>query len=208
MKQKSREALVQAALELFAEQGIDAPSLDAICDRAGYTRGVFYVHFEDREQLLVAVMEKLGAAYLASVFQELEGAGDAPRAGHRFAHAADRFVASVRRGEYPLMSVSKAPLVRMHQLLAACARSDLVRTRYRELVQFAILGAAGLVDEDQKSGGIRADVGSDAIAVMSLAVILGVQTMIELGMPVDPDVLTKTMLRLVEVKTRGARASR
>jgi AcrR family transcriptional regulator len=212
-KQKSREALVQAALELFAEQGIDAPSLDAICDRAGYTRGVFYVHFEDREQLLVAVMERVGAAYLESLFRDLQ-AETAPREGHGFRHAAGRFVASVRRGEYPLMSGSaRGPLVRMHQLLDACARSDAVRERYRSFVLLAIAAAGALVTEDQKDGGVRTDVVPGTVADMSLAIILGAQTMTELGIPVDPDALTRTMLHLLEspggsVRTRAARASR
>ena len=50
-KQETREALISAALAEFAEHGFDAPSLDAICARAGYTRGAFYVHFRDRSDL-------------------------------------------------------------------------------------------------------------------------------------------------------------
>jgi AcrR family transcriptional regulator len=47
-KQGSREALVRAAEDLFIAHGFDEPSLSAICERAGYTRGVFYVHFKTR----------------------------------------------------------------------------------------------------------------------------------------------------------------
>ena len=68
---ESRAALVQAAFELFAEQGLDVPSLDAICDRAGYTRGAFYVHFKTREDTIVAVMDQVGAVFFASMFQGL-----------------------------------------------------------------------------------------------------------------------------------------
>src|SRR4051812_40727719 len=60
-KQRTREALVEAGIALFAEQGLDGPSLDAICERAGFTRGAFYVHFRDRDELLQAVMERVGA---------------------------------------------------------------------------------------------------------------------------------------------------
>src|SRR5262245_37416602 len=45
-KQETREALLRAGMEMFAEQGLDAPSLDALCARAGFTRGAFYVHFK------------------------------------------------------------------------------------------------------------------------------------------------------------------
>ena len=46
-KKETRSALIRAALKLFHEEGFDGPSLDAICARAGYTRGAFYVHFKD-----------------------------------------------------------------------------------------------------------------------------------------------------------------
>ncbi len=199
MKQQSREALVDAALELFAEQGIDGPSLDAICERAGYTRGVFYVHFEDREELLVAAMTRIGEAYLDSVFKGLAGGGP-PRRGRRVNSAAERFGASVRRGDYPLMRAdakNAAPLVRMHQLLDACARSLLVRARYRDLVLASMQVASGLVEEDQRDGGVRRDVEPSAIGALALAMIIGAQTMSELGISLDPALLAKTVERLL-----------
>ena len=55
-KQVTRSALIQSALRLFHEEGFDGPSLDAICAGAGYTRGAFYVHFKDREDLVAAAM--------------------------------------------------------------------------------------------------------------------------------------------------------
>jgi AcrR family transcriptional regulator len=205
MKQQSREALVDAALELFAEQGIDGPSLDAICDRAGYTRGAFYIHFADREELLVAVMDRVGAAYLGSVFAGLSGGAVAPRRGRRFQHAADRFVASVRHGDYPLMSSSpKGPLVRMHQLLEACARAKLVRERYKNLVVTAMSYVSDLVAADQRDTGIRPDVEPDAVASLSLAIIIGAQTMAELGIRLDPALLSRTIERMLSSRAEGA----
>ena len=65
LKAQTREALILAGITLFQEQGLDAPSLDAICEAAGKTRGAFYVHFEDREAFQVAVMERILHAYLA-----------------------------------------------------------------------------------------------------------------------------------------------
>ncbi|MBM4360960.1 MAG: TetR family transcriptional regulator, partial [Deltaproteobacteria bacterium] len=46
--QETRDALIEAGMAAFASEGLDAPSLDSICERAGYTRGAFYVHFKDR----------------------------------------------------------------------------------------------------------------------------------------------------------------
>src|SRR5688572_24827364 len=74
-KLATRDALIDAALVEFIEHGPSAPSLDAICDRAGYTRGAFYVHFKDREDLLVAVMDRVLGDLVRAV--GVAGQGDA-----------------------------------------------------------------------------------------------------------------------------------
>ncbi|HKA30465.1 MAG TPA: TetR/AcrR family transcriptional regulator, partial [Candidatus Binatia bacterium] len=66
-KQETRDALIAAGLEAFAEHGLDVPSLDAICSRAGFTRGAFYVHFKDRDDFVVAVMEHVLGGFLDAV---------------------------------------------------------------------------------------------------------------------------------------------
>jgi TetR/AcrR family transcriptional repressor of nem operon len=223
-KQHSREALVRAALELFAEEGLDRPSLDAICERAGYTRGAFYVHFRDREDLLVAVMDHVGQAFLASVFDEQARAGE-PRRGHLLGDTAARFVDAVRSGRYPLMrgdagasrharpgkaagssKAAPAPAIRPHQLLDACARSEVVRARYRDLVETSAAGVAALAAEDQRAGTIRADVDAKAMGQMALALIVGAQSLTEIGVALDPASLAESLMTLLT--SRGGGASR
>ncbi|MGH7328029.1 MAG: TetR family transcriptional regulator, partial [Polyangiaceae bacterium] len=58
-KIETRDALIAAGAMEFAEKGVDGPSLDGICARAGFTRGAFYVHFRDRDDLLVAVVDRV-----------------------------------------------------------------------------------------------------------------------------------------------------
>jgi TetR/AcrR family transcriptional regulator, transcriptional repressor for nem operon len=199
-KQRTRDALIQAGLELFTEQGLDVPSLDAICDRAGFTRGAFYVHFADREALLVAVMDHVGGAFLASVFAsapELDGPSPKKRGAIRT--VADRFVRAVEGGAYPLMPAAGGrPMVRMHQLLDACARSSIVRERYKLLVEASVASLATFAGDDQEAGLLRADVDHVAVAQLLLAAIIGAQTMRELGVQVEAKALTKAMLTLVK----------
>src|SRR5258708_36557590 len=64
-KLRTRDAIVDAALEVFSAEGLDTPSLDAICARAGCTRGAFYVHFKDRDDLVAAAMERRRRSVLA-----------------------------------------------------------------------------------------------------------------------------------------------
>ncbi|MFD6327169.1 TetR/AcrR family transcriptional regulator [Streptomyces sp. NPDC058442] len=45
------DALLSSARELFVDHGFAATSLGAICDRAGVTRGAFYHHFSNKEQI-------------------------------------------------------------------------------------------------------------------------------------------------------------
>lgn len=51
-------ALVDAARELFARDGYDATSLDAVAARAGVTKGAVYHHFEGKRQLFEAVFTR------------------------------------------------------------------------------------------------------------------------------------------------------
>ncbi len=51
-------ALLDAALELFAEQGFGATSIPDICARAGLTKGAFYSNFANKEALFLALLDR------------------------------------------------------------------------------------------------------------------------------------------------------
>jgi AcrR family transcriptional regulator len=69
-KRETRRALLEAALSEFASRGFDAPSLDAICARAGFTRGAFYVHFSNRDELVSAAMEHAIATFVERIMPD------------------------------------------------------------------------------------------------------------------------------------------
>ncbi len=54
---ETRQRLLDAAAELFAERGIETSSIDAIANRAGRTSGAVYAHFGGKEGLLFALLE-------------------------------------------------------------------------------------------------------------------------------------------------------
>jgi len=54
---ETRQRLLDAAAELFAERGIEGSSVDAIADRAERTSGAVYDHFGGKDGLLFALLE-------------------------------------------------------------------------------------------------------------------------------------------------------
>ena len=53
----TRQRLLDAAAELFAERGIEGSSVDAIAERAERTSGAIYDHFDGKQGLLFALLE-------------------------------------------------------------------------------------------------------------------------------------------------------
>jgi AcrR family transcriptional regulator len=64
---RTRQAIVEAALELFAERGFHATLVDDIANAVGISRAALYQYFESKEQLFVELMHESGAALLRVV---------------------------------------------------------------------------------------------------------------------------------------------
>ena len=58
-KQKTRNAIIDAAAERMRTGGLDAVGVAGIMAECGLTHGGFYAHFASREALLVAAIERL-----------------------------------------------------------------------------------------------------------------------------------------------------
>lgn len=185
-KRRTRQALIEAGADLFSTEGLDAPSLDAICERAGYTRGAFYVHFADRDDFLVAVMEHVGGPVLDALLEGDEG--------DDLATVAARFAGAFADGTYPLGPGGR---VKPHQLLDACARSDRVRALYVRLIGEAIARLRRTVAVSQAQGSVRDDLDPETLAATLLALVVGAQTMVELGAPLDLTQTTAAVLALL-----------
>jgi AcrR family transcriptional regulator len=55
--QRSRRRLHEALVALILERGWDRVTVQAVCDRARVGRSTFYVHFADKEELLVGGLD-------------------------------------------------------------------------------------------------------------------------------------------------------
>jgi len=57
-RRRTRARLLDAAFDVFAEQGVRAASVETIAEAAGFTRGAFYSNFSTKEELFFALMER------------------------------------------------------------------------------------------------------------------------------------------------------
>lgn len=51
IKEVTRMRLIEPAERLFIQKGFDEASVEEISEAAGYSRGVFYSNFEDKDQI-------------------------------------------------------------------------------------------------------------------------------------------------------------
>jgi AcrR family transcriptional regulator len=70
----TREALIEAALTLFAERGYADVGTEEIVARAKVTRGALYHHFEDKRDLFRAVFERVEADLMERIGATMGGA--------------------------------------------------------------------------------------------------------------------------------------
>ncbi|SBS71566.1 TetR/AcrR family transcriptional regulator [uncultured Microbacterium sp.] len=66
-REQTRARLLDAAHEVFGDVGMAAASVEAICERAGFTRGAFYSNFESKEELFLALITQLSEDKLEQV---------------------------------------------------------------------------------------------------------------------------------------------
>ncbi|WP_296140016.1 TetR/AcrR family transcriptional regulator [uncultured Tessaracoccus sp.] len=70
-REATRTKLVEAAVHEFAEQGIDATSVERLCETAGFTRGAFYSNFATKDDLCIAILEAHAERTLRSLQETL-----------------------------------------------------------------------------------------------------------------------------------------
>lgn len=75
---QTRQRLLDAALEVYAERGFGNSSVEHVCERAGFTRGAFYSNFTSLEELFLSMWEQRSTQMLADV-EALLSSGEQPR---------------------------------------------------------------------------------------------------------------------------------
>ncbi|MBV9795507.1 MAG: TetR/AcrR family transcriptional regulator [Actinobacteria bacterium] len=122
--QATRTHLIEVATRLFAAQGYEGTSIEAVLAESGVSRGSLYHHFAGKEALFMAVLEDVGALVVAQVTAAMEGAADP--------------VAELRAGSLAWIRLAGDPVIR--QIVLVDAPAVIGWERWRELDEQGNLG--------------------------------------------------------------------
>jgi AcrR family transcriptional regulator len=161
-RQLTRDALLDAATEVFVRRGFEGASLDEIAETAGFTRGAIYKNFEGKEDLFLAVFDRYNERVLSVFADVLEEEGDdAVLDAHRSAQMLGRLMGDpdllTLEREFQLYEV-RHPEVR--------EKSASQRRRTVELV-------AAFIEEHAATSGLRLKLPARTAAGILLATSVG-----------------------------------
>ena len=152
------ERIIASAVELFAEQGFDATTVQQVVDRAQVTKGALYHYFDAKDDLLYAIYQSLIGTQNAALDEIAAlglGAADTVRA----------VLVNVVRTTVERLPEAKVFFREAHKLDAerhAAFRAD--RRRYHE-------GFRLIVESGQASGEFSRVVPADTVVQIAMGVV-------------------------------------
>jgi AcrR family transcriptional regulator len=186
-KAETRARLLAAAAELFAAQGVDAVSVDAVAEAAGRTSGAVYAHFGSKHGLLLALLDDWKDAVRTVLLAEV--AVTASPLGQ---------LAAVWEGVAGGDEASGRWALLEHELWLRAARdtsvAEVMRRRNAEARAFSARQLAGWGE----SVGARATCGPEEMAVLVTALLAGLAMQRRLDPDaVDDDLVVRGLAALV-----------
>jgi AcrR family transcriptional regulator len=138
-----RQAILDAAHEVFREQGFEGATMSAICDRVGGSKATLYGYFSSKEELFVAVTTEAMQAEKDALFDALS-------------HDEDLRSTLERCGEgYLKLRLSGAALAIQRVILAQGARTELGKALYDHGPKPCWQRVADFVCEEMAKGRLR-----------------------------------------------------
>lgn len=154
-----RARAVSAALRLFAAQGFDATSVQAVADEVGVTKQAVLHHFPSKDHLRQAVLESILAHWNDTL----------PRLLFAASASEDRFDAVF--GELHRFFAS-APDRALVVLREALDRPNEMKKLLRGPVRPWLSAVAGYIDAGKRSGAHYDDVDSEAYVTLILQMVI------------------------------------
>lgn len=155
---ETRERLLQAAADVFAERGYDGTRVAEIAAAAGVSNGALYAHFGSKAELLVAALRAHGPRMLADLF-----AAEPDRPIAELLLVIGRWLPRRRDARGYLIV----------EALVAARRDEEVATPMRDYVGERAGWLAGLVEVAQTGGELDRTLSPDALAHFCLLLAIG-----------------------------------
>jgi AcrR family transcriptional regulator len=201
-KAETRARLLAAAAGLFAEQGIDAVSIDAVAEAAGRTSGAVYAHFGSKQGILLALLDSLKDSVLAVLLAEV-AVSHSPH--DQLAAVWDNVADGSGRGTGHWYLLE-------HELWLRAVRdpevAEVLRSRNAEARRFS----ARHLEEWTAAVGAQPSAGPDDLAVLVRALLIGLAMQRNLEPATVTDELAlrglSALLGLDERRHHGGRGSR
>ncbi|MEO3875551.1 helix-turn-helix domain-containing protein [Nonomuraea sp. B12E4] len=179
---ETRERLLRAAADIFAQRGYDGTRVADIAATAGVSNGALYAHFGSKAELLVAALRAHGRRLLADLF-----ADDPDRS------VAESLVAAGRR--LPRRRDARGHL--LVEALVAARRDADVAGPMRDYVGERAGHIAQLVRAAQAGGELDRALSPDAFAHFCLLLAMGSALVTPDLHPVDDEEWTALLTRVV-----------
>lgn len=145
---RSREDILQAALEEFAERGFDGATVRGIAARIGLTHGMIRYHYDNKQQLWFAAVEHLFVRQFEYLRFSEEEELEFPRGTRaRFAKFLRRYVYyCAKHPEHAriLMQETVSPTPRMRKAL----KQNLREPHHALVEEIRLLQKAGILDPE------------------------------------------------------------
>jgi len=189
-KADTRERLLAAAAQLFADHGIDAVSVDHVAEAAGRTSGAVYDHFGSKQGMLLALLDEWGQSLVTVIAAEFELAADV---WQRLRAVADNLIAHPSEETRRLLLLERELALRAARdpEVATAVRVRAAEAHARMARGFASWIADGII-------GPVAD--PDTLATVFRALVAGLETQHRLDPgAMDTDTVTAALGRVLDI---------
>lgn len=183
-KARTRDRLLDAAGRVIGRRGLGGASVEEISEDAGYSTGAFYGNFKSKDEIFAAALE-----YHAAEFERfIRERGHAGSVGRRLTAEAEW-----------LATVDAWQVLFLLEILTHGTRSDRLRPAVREYLAGARERIREQLEQGAAESGRRLPLPADRLAVLALAVEIGllVQRLYD-ERAVDSRLLPEALGRFVE----------
>jgi AcrR family transcriptional regulator len=193
-RQETREEVLTAASRVFAKNGFNATSLDAVAEEAGFSRGAVYYNFADKQQLFLELLDRR-CAERARDIREVFGTG-----GGDIATTAEQAQLAAREALEAMIGDPEWRALYLEFLAHAARDKDFRRAfarrtdEMREALEEVVVERAASIDEDA----LGMTPQELAVVIDALGVGLWSHHMLRGSSAVTPDLFSQAVGLIVE----------